>query len=182
MGLWVLPPWPLGCHLTPHSSHEPLGDSGDRAWQSGWDGSSPWILPSWDTPGAPAQAQCPSSQQQTTAVPPSSDLGKEKCPALLQEGITPSMTVGVGRAGPGQEGQSISHQLPQSFRDPEWPHSAKGRDSHQLLPPTPATSTQGLALLQGQGWVQHTVVLFPREEEGRGQGTNLNRMKTIIWK
>lgn len=47
---------------------------------------------------------------------------------------------------------------------------------------SPATATQGPALLQGHGWVQHTVVLFPREEEGRGQGTNLKRMKTIHWK
>lgn len=44
---------------------------------------------------------------------------------------------------------------------------------------SPATAAQGLALLQGHGRVQHTVVLFPREEEGKGQGTNSNRMKTI---
>lgn len=50
------------------------------------------------------------------------------------------MTVGVERARPGQEGHSISHQLPQSCRDPQWPHRAKGRDSHQLLPPAPVTA------------------------------------------
>lgn len=81
--------------------------------------------------------------------------------------------------GVGQEGQRVSHQLSQSCRDPEWPHRAKGGDSHQLLPPTPATALPQLPRDQHCSRVQHTVVLFPREEEGKGQGTNLNRMETI---
>lgn len=155
-----------------------LGQAGMAAGSAG--GSTGLLTD--PTPGAPARVQCPSSQQQTRAAPPSSDLGRGKCPALLQEGITPSTTMGVGRAGPGQEGQSVSHRLPQVMQEPRMVPQSQGQGQSPALPPTPATATQGPALLQGHGWVQHTVVLFPREEEGRGQGTNLKRMKTIHWK
>lgn len=141
---------------------------------------SPWILPSWASPGAPARMQCPSSQQQSRAVPSSSDLVKGKCPALLQERITPSTMVGVARKA------KAFHIAPTVMQGPRMAPQSQGQGQPPAIATdpchSPATAIQGLALLQGHGWVQHTVVLFPREEEGRGQGTNLNRMKTIHWK
>lgn len=112
-----------------------LGQAGMAAGSAG--GSTGLLTD--PTPGAPARVQCPSSQQQTRAAPPSSDLGRGKCPALLQEGITPSTTMGVGRAGPGQEGQSVSHRLPQVMQEPRMVPQSQGQGQSPALPPTPAT-------------------------------------------
>lgn len=82
-------------------------------------------------PAPPTEQSCPSKLRS----------GEGKCPALLQEGITPPMMLGVG-----QEGQRVSHQLPQP---PRMAPESQGQGQPPTIATQPCHSCPGTSTAPG---------------------------------